>query len=272
MFTPQRKHFLTVFAALAVAGFIAAGIAALTVGGTADLDGPGPRPHEPPVAGENTYTTAGVLEEPVQAPELPVITRRYRQPGVTANSVGEHPNLPVSPIQTAAAVIEPGDEQEFSLNDGEQAECRAFRTLIADGKDWDTDVALAMAWRESRCNARLVSITNDWGLLQLNATCWAGKAIDGLPDVRSLPASIAPADLLCDGRTQSTVTAQWCYRAKEVRYDTGSLPSSPCDAWLDPAVNVETAYALWERYGWRPWCFSEQMRSTYACRAAEESL
>ncbi|WP_419931893.1 hypothetical protein [Candidatus Poriferisodalis sp.] len=271
-FTAQRKKFLTAAATLAVAGSIVAGVAAVTATGTARLEIPDPRTHEPQAASESTYTTAGVLEEPIPAPQLPVIRRRYREPGITANSVGEHPNLPLSPIQTATAVIEPAHEQPFLPNDGEQAECRTFHSLIVDGKSWNADVVLAMAWRESRCNARLVSITNDWGLLQLNATCWAGKAIDGLPDVHSLPASVAPVDLRCDGRTQSTTTAQWCYRAKEARYDTGSLPASPCDAWLDPAINVETAYALWERYGWRPWCFSDEMRATYACQAAEKSL
>ncbi len=271
-FTAQRKQLLTATAALAVAGSIVAGIAILTAVGTVSLETPDARPHPPQAAGEITYTTAGVLEEPIPAPQLPVIRRRYREPGIATNSVGEHPNLPVSPIQTATAVIEPADEQPFLLNDGQQAQCRTFRSLIIDGKDWDADVVLAMAWRESRCNARLVSTTNDWGLLQLNATCWAGKSIDGLPDVRSLPASVAPVDLRCDGRTQSTTAAQWCYRAKEARYDTGSLPASPCDGWLDPAINVDTAYALWERYGWRPWCFSDQMRATYACQAAEKSL
>ena len=270
--TAQRKRLLAASTALTFAGLILAGAAVLAAGRTADVDRHEQDPHQPQASDEVTYTTAGVLEEPVPGPELPTITRRYREPGVTANSVGEHPNLFPSPIQTAATLIEPALVLHVSPADGGQAKCQEFRSLIEDGKDWDVHVVLAMAWRESRCNARLVSITNDWGLLQLNATCWAGMAIDGLPVVRSLPSSIAPVDLRCDGRTQSTPTAQWCYRAKEAAYDTGHRPSSPCDAWLDPAVNVTAAYELWERYGWRPWCFNDQMRATYACRAAEASL
>ena len=247
-------------------------VAVLIAGGPADPDTLDPRLYEPQAASKFTYTTADVLEEPVQVPEMPAISRPYREPGVTADSVGEHPTMLVSPILTAAALIEPPYERSYTPHDTRQSECEAFRSLIVDGKDWDVDVVLALAWRESRCNARLVSITNDWGLLQLNATCWAGKDIGGLPEVRVLPATVKPADLRCDGQTPSTPTAQWCYRAKEAAYDTGELPSSPCDAWLNPAVNVETAYALWERYGWQPWCFNDQMRATYACQAAGESL
>ena len=270
--TAQRNHFLTALGAIAAAALVVAGAVVSATDETPHANSPDPRPPQPRIVSEITYTTAGVLEEPIEAPELPIIRRPYREPGITANLVGEHPNLLVSPIQTATMLIEPAHELTFTLSDGQQARCQRFRSLILDGKDWDVDVALAMAWRESRCNARLVSITNDWGLLQLNATCWAGKALDGLPYVSDLPASVAPVDLRCDGRTQSTTTAQWCYRAKETAFDTGKRPSSPCDAWLDPAVNVETAYALWERYGWKPWCFNDHTRATSACRAAEESL
>ena len=270
--TAQRKHLLAVSAALTFAGFVVAGFAVLATGGTPDVGGRNQPLGQPKASVEMTYTTAGVLEEPVPVPAAPVIVRPYREPGITTNSVGEHPNVLVSPIQTAAVVIEPANALQSSLPQGEHTECQEFRTLIADGRDWDVDVVLAMAWRESRCNAQLVSITNDWGLLQLNATCWAGKAIDGLPEVRRLPESVAPVDLRCDGRTQSTPAAQWCYRAKEAAFDTGQLPSSPCDAWLDPTVNVTAAYELWERYGWRPWCFNDLLRATSACRAAGESL
>lgn len=270
--TAQRKHVLAASAALISAGLIVASLAVLATGSAPDVGGHNQPPSQPQASVEMTYTTAGVLEEPVPAPATPVITRPYREPGITTSAVGEHPNLLVSPIQTATVLIEPAQALRFSQLDDGQAECREFRTLIGSGRDWDVDVVLAMAWRESRCNARLVSITNDWGLLQLNATCWAGKAIDGLPEVRSLPPSVAPVDLRCDGLTQSTPTAQWCYRAKEAAYDTGDLPSSPCDAWLDPTVNVAAAYELWQRYGWRPWCFNDEMRATPACRAARESL
>ena len=271
MFTPQRKHFLTVFAALAVAGLVLAAVTAVTAGKPADLGTLGARPPQLHIASKVEHAAAGVLEESAPVQQVPVITLPSDGPGIAANTVGEHPDLTPSPNH-GVTVIEPVFEHLLLLGDGEHAECQEFRSLIADGRDWDADVVLAMAWRESRCDARLVSVTNDWGLLQLNATCWAGTAIDGLPDVRSLPSSVAPADIRCDGVTQSTTTAQWCYRAKEAKYDTGDLPSSPCDAWLDPSVNLETAYALWERFGWRPWCFSDEMRATYACRAAEESL
>lgn len=270
--TAQRKHILAACAALTFAGLIAASAAALTTGGAADVDSRDQRSHQPRASGEITYTTAGVLEEPVPAPADPAVMRPRRTLGTAMNPVGEYLDMAVSPIQTATAVSEPAHEPPPSLHDNGQPECREFHSLIVDGKEWDLDVVLAMAWRESRCNARLVSVTNDWGLLQLNATCWAGTSIDGLPEVPSLPASVAPADLLCDGRTQSTLTAQWCYRAKEAAYDTGHRPASPCDAWLDPTVNLAAAYELWERYGWRPWCFNDQLRATPACRAAGESL
>ena len=270
--TAQRKHVLAASAALTFAGLIAASVAVLVAGGAADIDGLDQHPHQPESSVEITDAVAGVLEEAAPAPAPPVITRRYREPRSTTNSVGEHPNVLAEPSQTETDVVEPVHALPLELPEGGQAECQEFRTLIGNGRDWNVDVVLAMAWRESRCNAQLVSITNDWGLLQLNATCWAGTAIDGLPEIHSLPDSVAPANLRCDGRTLSTPAAQWCYRAKEAAYDTGDLPSSPCDAWLDPTVNVTAAYELWERYGWRPWCFNDEMRATPACRAAGKSL
>ena len=201
----------------------------------------------------------------------PAITRRYRAPGVTGPLVGEHPNLPLSPIQVAAGVIEPAHRLRRSAAEGTRAACQKYRTLAASGRDWDADVVLAIAWRESECNESAVSPTNDWGLLQLNATCWAGQAIDGLREVRSLPASVQPAYLQCDGNRQTSLAAQWCYRAKEAVFDTGKLPQSPCDAWLDPAVNFTTAYEIWKLRGWHPWCFNEASKSTPACEAAAQS-
>lgn len=270
--TAQRKHVLAASAALTLAGLMAAGVAVLAAGGAADVDGLDQPPHQPEASGGVADSAAGVLEEAAPTPALPVVTRRYREPRNTTNSVGEHPNVLAEPSQTASVAVEPVHTLPFELPDGGQARCQEFRALVGHGRNWNVDVVLAMAWRESRCDAQLVSITNDWGLLQLNATCWAGKGIDGLPDIENLPESVKPADLKCDGLTDSTPTAQWCYRAKEAAYATGELPSSPCDAWLDPAINVATAYELWERYGWRPWCFNDQMRATPACRAARESL
>lgn len=269
--TEKRKHLLAASAALTFACLIVASVAVLAAGGAADVDGHGQRPRQPQASVEIADAVDGSLAEAAPASALPVITRRYREPRSTTNSVGEHPDVPAEPSQIATGVVEPVHALPFELPEDGQAECQEFRTLIGNGRDWNVDVVLAMAWRESRCDAQLVSITNDWGLLQLNATCWAGAAIDGLPEVHSLPDSVAPLDLRCDGRTQSTPAAQWCYRAKEAVYDTGDLPSSPCDAWLDPTVNVAVAYEIWERYGWRPWCFNDQMRATSACRAAGES-
>ena len=270
--TGQRKHLLAASATLTFAGLIAASVAVLAPGGAADVDGHDQRPGQLQASGEVTFTTAGVLEEPVPVPAAPVIMRPYREPGITTSSVGEHPNVLVSPIQTATVVIEPAHELRLSVPDNTPAACERFRSLVANGREWDPEVVLAIAWRESNCNERLVSPTNDWGLLQLNATCWAGQANDGLSDVPSLPEGIQPVDLRCDGIHRSKPAAQWCYLAKEAVYDSGELPPSPCDAWLDPTVNVATAYELWLVQGWRPWCFNETSRASTACQAARASL
>ena len=195
-------------------------------------------------------------------PELP------RRIGVQGNVVGEHPNLHPSPIATAHVVVEPGDEFRRTVAPGVPYECDRYRPLVQEIGEWDPDVVLALVWRESLCNERAVSQTNDWGLLQLNATCWAGKGIDGLPGITRLPDSIDPPDLQCDGTTDATPAAQWCYHAKEQAIETGRRPPSPCDAWLDPATNLETAHEIWLIRGWQPWCFDDASRATPACDAA----
>ncbi len=211
-------------------------------------------------------TSSALTQPPVlfdsSGPELP------RRIGVQGDAVGEHPNLHPSPIATAHVVVEPGDQFRRTVAPGVPIECDRYRPLVADTGDWDPDVVLALIWRESFCNERAVSPTNDWGLLQLNATCWAGKGIDGLSRVRHLPDGIDPPDLQCDGATDATPTAQWCFHAKEEAIVTGRRPSSPCDAWLNPATNLETAYEIWRVAGWQPWCFDDTSRATPACQAA----
>lgn len=140
--------------------------------------------------------------------------------------------------------------------------------VSAADRDWDPQVVLLFMRRESNCNPNAVSITGDWGLLQLNAVCWAGESISRMETVTDLPDDVAPVRLSCDGKPHRPLEAQWCYRAKETYFDTGSLPDSPCDHWLDPGVNIEIAYELWEDYGWKPWCFNESTNNSRACRAA----
>lgn len=270
---PTRTHILLVSVALAVVGLIVVGFAVLGLPGMPDIEQPSLHAARQPQAIPLTYTTAEPLHEPVSEPdELSASPRRLRTPAVTGPVVGEHPTLPPSPIETSATFIEPVHQFRLTHYLSTPAACERFRSLVASGRDWDPEVVLALAWRESNCNERLVSPTNDWGLLQLNATCWAGQANDGLPDVRSLPDGIEPVDLRCDGIHQSKPAAQWCYLAKEAAYDSGELPPSPCDAWLNPDVNIATAYELWLIQGWRPWCFNEVSRASAACQAARETL
>ena len=213
------------------------------------------------------------LRSPLTAP--PVVIDIAEQPtsprrgGVETDAVVEHPNLPVSPIATAYDLIEPNQEFRRTVAPGVPLACDRYRGQIRDTGEWDPDVVVAFIWRESLCNERAVSPTNDWGLLQINATCWAGKGIDGLPNVRQLPEGIEPEGLQCDGVTEATAAAEWCFHAKEQVRRTGRRPDSPCDAWLDPATNLRTAYEMWRVRGWQPWCFDASSRETPACRAAE---
>ncbi|WP_419839135.1 transglycosylase SLT domain-containing protein [Candidatus Poriferisodalis sp.] len=186
-------------------------------------------------------------------------------------AVVEHPNLPASPLVTADSLIEPKEQFRRTVAPGVPLACDRYRSQIQAVGDWDPDVVIALIWRESLCNEQALSPTNDWGLLQLNATCWAGKGIDGLPRVRQLPDHIAQVDLRCDGLTAATPAATWCFHAKEQAFRTGRRPASPCDAWLDPNINLRAAYEIWLVDGWQPWCFNDLSRSTPACRAASEA-
>ena len=218
-------------------------------------------------ATRSSITEPPLLFESVPPPKAP------RRNGVESHMVGEHPDLPSSPIETAVALIEPSEDFRRTVVPGTPLECDRFRSLVTDTGEWDPDIVLAIVWRESLCNESAVSNTNDWGLLQLNATCWAGKGNDGLPNIRTLPESIDVTDLHCDGATLASPAAQWCFHAKEQALHTGGRrPDSPCDAWLDPATNIETAYEIWRVQGWRPWCFDDLSRSTPACEAAAQTL
>ncbi|WP_420440196.1 transglycosylase SLT domain-containing protein [Candidatus Poriferisodalis sp.] len=187
------------------------------------------------------------------------------------NAVVEHPHLPASPLATADALIEPKQHFRRTVAPGVPLACDRYRSQVQAVGDWDPDVVLALIWRESLCNEQALSPTNDWGLLQLNATCWAGKGIDGLPRVRQLPDHLPQVDLRCDGLTAATPAATWCFHAKEEAFRTGRRPASPCDAWLDPDINLRAAYEIWLVRGWEPWCFNELSRSTPACHAAFEA-
>ncbi len=228
-------------------------------------------PHQPEAIGvsraDPILEQASAAEVPytfVEVPQLPTAMDPLRSETLEVPRVPEPAGPVLSLAQTATAFL---DLAEIAPNDS-WAECWKFRELVTDGKDWDPEIALAMAWRESRCSPRLISPTNDWGLMQINATCWAGTSGDRLPDVDALPESIAPFELLCDDKTQSTPAAKWCHVVKEALYEEGDRQPSPCDRWLDPTVNVEVAYLLWQRAGWQPWCFNDFMRSTKACQAA----
>ena len=215
------------------------------------------------------------LRSPLTAP--PVMLGDSLEPGsprnggVETNTVVEHPNLPPSPIATSDVLIEPKQDFRRTVAPGVPLACDRYRTQVQDAGDWDPDVVLALVWRESLCNERAVSATNDWGLLQLNATCWAGKGIDGLSPVRDMPDKFSAIELQCDGITSATPAAQWCFHAKEEARRTGRRPASPCDAWLDPNTNLRAAYEIWRVRGWQPWCFDEASQSTPACRAASRA-
>lgn len=219
--------------------------------------------------------TSRALRSPLTAPpvifdvtpELP----SPRSGGVETDAVVEHPNLPVSPIETADVLIEPMHHFRRTVAPGVPLACDRYRSQVQDVGEWDPDVVLALIWRESLCRERAISHTNDWGLLQLNATCWAGKGIDRLPRVRHLPDDIASIELQCDGTTEATPAAKWCFHAKEQALRTGRRPASPCDGWLDPLTNLQAAFEIWRVRGWQPWCFDDASRSTPACQAASQA-
>lgn len=217
---------------------------------------------EPAAATRSALTQPPIVLDSIEDP--PASPRR----GIQGFVVGEHPNLPPSPIATADVVVEPSQDFRRTIVPGTPIACDRFRELIRNTGTWDPDIVLAFIWRESLCNERAVSSTNDWGLLQINATCWAGKGRDGLRRVRHLPPEIGAIDLRCDGATQSTPAAKLCFHAKEQFSQTGQRPKSPCDDWLDPAVNLRAAYEIWSLRGWQPWCFDDISQDTAACEAA----
>ena len=204
-------------------------------------------------------------------PLMPGDVAIAQQPAVKAdwsNSVSEHPDVP--PIlgfaeEPAAAVM-----YDTSHMNPRELACSRWAALISDGKEWDSEVVVALMWRESRCSPFAVSPTNDWGLLQINATCWAGSELGGLPQATELPPGVRAVVLRCDEGVPEGVTAQWCYRAKASLMDNGTRPASPCDLWLDPQFNIDVAYRLWLAHEWRPWCFNEASRSSHACDMASD--
>ena len=237
-----------------------------------------PSPVQASPQGSTNPSGTGVLAAPRSSlaappvlPESPTASVWPRRQGVEANAVVEHPNLPASPIATAYELVEPGQQFRRTVAPGVSLACDRYRSQVQKMGDWDPDVVLALMWRESRCTEHLVSVTNDWGLLQLNATCWAGKGIDRLPEVARLPDDITAPELRCDGVTVATPAAQWCFHAKEEGRRTGRRPSSPCDPWLQPETNLQVAYDMWLIRGWQPWCFDDRSRSSPACEAAAES-
>ena len=251
----------------------------LTLGAAHSLEAAQTRPSvhpytQGPLEAAATVDARG-LQSPLTAPPLvladPPSVVPPRAGGVETAAVVEHPNLPASPLATADALIEPKQHFRRTVAPGVPLACDRYRSQVQAVGDWDPDVVLALIWRESLCNEQALSPTNDWGLLQLNATCWAGKGIDGLPRVGQLPDYIAQVDLRCDGLTAATPAATWCFHAKEEAFRTGRRPASPCDAWLDPNINLRAAYEIWLVRGWQPWCFDDLSRSTPACHAASEA-
>ncbi|WP_419923543.1 transglycosylase SLT domain-containing protein [Candidatus Poriferisodalis sp.] len=259
------KRVLTVAAACVVAGVLVP--LTLSVIRSPGVDAAPPAIHWDTSGSAASERTSDVTAPPliVDIAEQPTSPRRG---GVETNAVVEHPNLPVSPIATAYDLIEPSQEFRRTVAPGVPLSCDQYRAQIRDTGEWDPDVVVAIIWRESLCNERAVSRTNDWGLLQINATCWAGKGLNGVPAIRQLPDGIEPEGLQCDGATKATMAAEWCFHAKEQVHRTGHRPDSPCDAWLDPATNLRAAYEMWRVRGWQPWCFDASSRETPACRAA----
>lgn len=274
---PLSRHLKRIAAATVAVSAI--GIGALVAAAASSPEAGISSPPVSPAAQRTTPSPANAvstaLRSPLTAP--PVIIEASSEPasprreGVEANAVVEHPNLPASPIATAYELVEPSQQFRRTVAPGVSLACDRYRSQVQAIGDWDPDVVLALMWRESRCTERLVSVTNDWGLLQLNATCWAGKGIDRLPAVARLPDDISAPELRCDGITTATPAAQWCFHAKEEGRRTGRRPSSPCDPWLIPETNLQVAYDMWLIRGWQPWCFDERIRATAACEAAAAS-
>ena len=211
----------------------------------------------------------------LSAPPVEVTDEPPRQDrrlyGAEGGRVGEHPGLSASPIATSDVLIEPASEFRRTVAPGTPLACDRFRPLVRNAGEWDPDVVLAFVWRESQCDEGVVSPTNDWGLMQINATCWAGRGNFGLLRIQRMPEAVKTLDLHCDGTSSATETAKWCHYAKEDALQTGRRPSSPCDAWLDPETNLDTAYQIWSIRGWQPWCFHETSQSTPACQAASDA-
>lgn len=208
---------------------------------------------------------------PVMPGDLPAASVGRETPaGGGISAVGEHPPT----FQESAW----DDEAKVAIDAAGSAEltrdqaCGRWLPLIEQHRGWEPADVMRFMWRESRCAPFVVSPTNDWGLLQLNATCWAGDELGGLPVTEDLPSGMRPAVLRCDGSGPAEpLTTQWCFRAKQTLHSTGLRPDSPCDAWLDPGKNIEVAYRLWQRLGWAPWCFSAESHASFACRSARNS-
>lgn len=219
-----------------------------------------------------SMATRTALTEPPVIFDQTSKTPAPRRIVVDGTSVGSHPTIHPSPIATASVFIEPAGHFRRTVVPGTPLQCDRFRSLVSETGEWDPDVVLAFVWRESLCRESALSSTNDWGLMQINATCWAGKGNDGLPSVRSLPDEIESIDLQCDGTSQATSTAKWCFFAKEEAVRTGRRPNSPCDAWLEPETNIAAAYEIWRIQGWQAWCFDTVSQATPACKAVAQSL
>ena len=269
------KRVTTVTAACAFLGLFLP----LTLGAAGSQEVAQTRPSVHPYT-QGPFEAAGTvdhrgLQSPLTAPPLVLAVAPSLVPpragGVETAAVVEHPNLPASPLVTADSLIEPKHQFRRTVAPGVPLACDRYRSQIQAVGDWDPDVVLALIWRESLCNSQALSPTNDWGLLQLNATCWAGRGIDGLPSAGQLPDHIAQIELYCDGLTAATPAAKLCFHAKEEARRTGQRPASPCDAWLDPNINLRAGYEIWLFRGWQPWCFDDLSRSTPACRAAFEA-
>lgn len=271
------QHFKRIAAAMVCVSAVATGALVLAAASAPETV-TSPPPASPSVH-RSTLSSANAASEaqrsPLTAP--PVIIEASSEPasprkeGVEANAVTEHPNLPASPIATAYQLIEPSRQFRRTVAPGVSLACDRYRSQVQDVGEWDPDIVLALMWRESRCTEHLVSVTNDWGLLQLNATCWAGKGIDRLPHVARLPDGVTAPELRCDGATTATPAAQWCFLAKEQGRRTGYRPPSPCDPWLQAETNLQVAHDMWLIRGWQPWCFDDRSRATPACEAAADS-
>ncbi len=275
--SPLLQHLKRIAAATVCAAALAAGalmLAAASSPATGSSTSPA-NPSAQPSTLLPADSASPALRSPLAAPPVIIEAGSELVPrparGVVTGAVTEHPNLPASPIATAHQLVEPSQQFRRTVAPDVSMACDRYRSQVQRIGDWDPDVVLALMWRESRCSEHLVSVTNDWGLLQLNATCWAGQGIDRLPHVARLPDDITVPELRCDGITQATPAAQWCFYAKEQGRRTGRRPSSPCDLWLQPQTNIQVAYDMWLISGWQPWCFDDRSRASPACKAAAAS-